>query len=202
MENKLFDHIDDRVKGIIFDLDGTLINSMPLHYESYNEALREFGITYDKSLFLSRAGIPTQLTFEFIREEYKIAGLDPVKATALKRDYYLENLHKIELIHDVFGLLKKYHGSLSMSIGTGGVNDSVYPALSHTGLDKLIDIIVTVDDITNPKPAPDTFLKCAELMQLRPEDCIVLEDGPSGIEAAKKGGFQVLDVRNYISIDF
>lgn len=196
--NKIFDAINASVRGLIFDLDGTLIDSMSLHYESYNYALQEYGIEYDKELFFARAGIPTDVTFRYIADQFNITELDPNKATLIKRGYYLKNLHKISIIEPVFEIVKYYHGKLPMGIGTGGYPDAVHAALKKTGLMEYFDPIITIADVERPKPYPDTFIKCALGIGVDPKDAIVFEDGPSGIKAAIDGGFQYIDVRDFI----
>lgn len=197
MENKKIT-IPPSVKGIIFDLDGTLINSMPLHFEAYCHVLSEYGVEYDWETFTGWAGIPSDRTFELIKERFNVNDMDVIQACEEKRRYYAGNVEKATIIEPIFQIAKEYFGRLPMSIGTGSHFEMANKSVKELGLDKYIPILVTYEDVEKPKPYPDTFIKCAELMDVAPEDCIVFEDGVPGIQAAEAAGMQVIDVRDYL----
>lgn len=190
--------VPSNVKGLIFDLDGTLIDSMPLHYEAYNHCLSPWNIDYSMELFLSRGGIPTRDTLLMIAQENKIQNFDLDKALTLKRAFVDDNLDKITLIEPVFEIVKEYHGKLPMSIGTGSNRATVNEMFERFGLGQYISHVVTATEVSNYKPDPETFLKCAELMGVTPADCVVYEDGAPGMEAAKTAGMSVIDVTKYL----
>ena len=190
--------IPSGVQGLIFDLDGTLIDSMPLHYDGYNHALKPWGVTYPKELFLSRAGIPTLDTMLLIAQENSLENFDPQEAMRRKRQFVESNLDRITLIEPIFQILKDHHGKLPISVGTGSNRDTVTRMFEMFDLDQWIPITVTATDVSHFKPHPETFLKCAELMNTDPADCLVFEDGIPGIEAARTAGMQVVDVTQYL----
>ena len=184
--------------AIIFDLDGTLLDSMPLHYEAYNDCLKKYGVHYPYELFISRGGIPTRDTFLMIARENAIVNFDVELAIRSKREFVDSRLHLIKPIDTTFNIMKKYHGVLPMSIGTGSNRQTVNEMYRLFELGTYIPISVTATDVSHFKPHPETFLRCAELMKVKPESCIVFEDGLPGIEAAKSAGMQVIDVKPYI----
>ena len=105
--------------------------------------------------------------------------------------------HLIKPIKPVVDIVKEQYGNLILAIGTGGHREAVERTLSATGLEKYFDIVVTANDVTNFKPHPETFLKCADMMKIEPSFIEVFEDGEFGIEAARKAGMQVTDVRSW-----
>ena len=101
-------------------------------------------------------------------------------------------------IEPVIALVQKYYGKIPMSVGTGGHREAVEKTLEIIGLRKYFDILVTANDVTKFKPHPETFLRCAELMNVAPADCEVFEDGDLGIEAARRAGMIATDVRGVV----
>lgn len=186
------------VKGIIFDLDGTLVDSMPLHLEAYNFAVAPYGISYTQEVFQSRAGMPTIATFERIAEDHGIADMDIELACARKREFFGQNLEKITLIEPVADVMRRSHGNIPMAIGTGSYRKTVDKVVNLFGLLDYIGHVVTADDVTRHKPEPETFLKCAQLLGIAPADCVVYEDGDPGVQAAIAAGMQVVDVRDHL----
>ena len=149
-------------------------------------------------IFLSRGGIPTRDTMKMIEEENNIAHFDINEALERKRKYLETNMDELTLIQPVFDIIKSYHGRLPMSVGTGSNRKTVNEMFELFSLGNYIDHVVTASEVIQFKPHPETFLKCAELMQIAPEDCIVFEDGKPGIMAAKAAKMQVIDVLAYI----
>jgi len=105
--------------------------------------------------------------------------------------------HLVKPIEPVAEIARKYYGKLPMAVGTGGHREAVEQTLIITGLRKYFDIIITANDVDNFKPHPETFLKCAELMNVEPEFCEVFEDGDLGLEAAQMAGMIATDVRSW-----
>ena len=106
---------------------------------------------------------------------------------------------EITVVTDV---VRKYHGVLPMSIGTGSTQIGARRTLSILGMEHYFNPIITADDVINFKPHPETFLKCAELMEVNPKDCVVFEDGILGMQAAEEAGMQLIDINDYYKLDF
>ena len=191
--------IDPKAKGLIFDLDGTIVDSMPIHYVAWKETALKYGIDLSVEMFESQAGVPIYATVE----KYNVIfnkNIDPREMGDAKEKMYEENLHKATMIEPVFDIIKKYHGKIPMSIGTGGGRYIAQKTVEMMGLDKYFNIMVTADDVQKFKPHPETFLRCAELMGVAPEDCIVFEDGKPGMKAAVDGGMMLVDVTKYYEV--
>jgi beta-phosphoglucomutase family hydrolase len=189
--------IDNKTRGLIFDMDGTLADSMPIHFKAWKLTAEENGFEYTHRQFLETAGMPTLKIVPAINKELGLS-LDPEKFSRRKEELFLENIKDVKLIEPVGDIVKRYYNKLPMSIGTGGKKDIAKLTLEILGFDKYFDIIVSAEDVVNHKPYPDTFLKCAELMRVEPEFCQVFEDGELGISAAKTAGMIVTDVRPYL----
>ena len=188
--------ISKKTKGLIFDMDGTLADSMPIHFKAWKLTAIENGFEYTEKQFLDTAGMPTLKIVPLINKELGLS-LDPVEFSRRKEELFLENIGDLKLIEPVADIVRKYHNILPMSIGTGGKKEIAELTLKMLGFDKYFDIIVSAEDVENHKPYPDTFLKCAELMNVPPEFCQVFEDGEMGLIAAERAGMIVTDVRPY-----
>ncbi|MEP2024961.1 MAG: HAD-IA family hydrolase [Reichenbachiella sp.] len=186
------------VKGLIFDLDGTIIDSMPLHHDGYNHALAPYRVHYPKDVFESRGGIPTKETMRAIAKDFGIKNFDMERALESKKEYVESNLDRIHLINPVFEIIKLNYGKLPMAVGTGSNRNVVNELFEQFSLSQYIQHVVTATEVTNYKPHPETFLKCAELIKVKPEDCVVFEDGKPGMQAAKAAGMKVVDVTKYL----
>lgn len=189
--------INNSTKGLIFDMDGTLADSMPMHFLAWKLTAAENGFEYTEKQFLETAGMPTFKIVTVINNELGL-NLDPVKFSKRKEEHFLNNIEDVKLIEPVADIVREYHNRLPMSIGTGGKKEIAKLTLRILGFEKYFDIIVSAEDVVNHKPFPDTFLKCAELMKVNPEFCQVFEDGEMGLTAAKRAGMIVTDVRPYL----
>ncbi|MGL1885456.1 MAG: HAD-IA family hydrolase [Reichenbachiella sp.] len=185
------------IKGLIFDLDGTILDSMPLHYKGYLHGLSQWNVHYPEEVFYTRGGIPTKTTFEMIAEENNIQNFDIEKALQLKREFVDTQLDKITLVTHVMDVIKEYHGKLPMAVGTGSNRNTVDHMFEMHGLGEYFEHVVTATEVSHHKPHPETFLKCAELIAIAPKDCIVFEDGKPGMVAAESAGMQVIDITKF-----
>jgi beta-phosphoglucomutase family hydrolase len=186
------------VKGLIFDLDGTLANTMPWHYQAWYKACLKFGIDMDMAFLRKYTGAPGWQIADAIIEKSSMRGIvSPEEIIKAKLDEFYTIQHNVTPIEPVTALVQKYSGRLPMSIGTGGHREAVEKTLEIIGLRTYFDIIVTANDVKKHKPHPETFLKCAELMRVPPAECEVFEDGDLGIEAAMRAGMIATDVRSW-----
>ena len=193
--------VPDHIKGLIFDIDGTLANTMPIHYKACQIVCRKYGFEFPLDYFLAKAGIPTHTTFKMLIDELGLKDLDANAIADEKEAVFLTLVHTATPIDVVVNVAKKYQGILPMALGTGANRELAENILKATGLTEMFEILITCDDVVNPKPAPDTFLKGADLMGIAPELCLVFEDGAPGIAAAMAGGMEVIDVRPYFSAE-
>ncbi|MFA8433169.1 MAG: HAD family hydrolase [Marinifilaceae bacterium] len=185
-------------RALIFDLDGTLANTIPMHYLAWTKAAQIHNFEFSKELFLECTGLPTYKIVEVLNQNYNLQ-LDPYHFSRLKEDFFRENMKDIQPIQPIVELIYRYHKILPMAVGTGGKKSIAIRTMEVLGLDQYISILVSSEDVKNHKPAPDTFLKCAELLEVPPQYCQVFEDGERGIQAAKNARMMVTDVRKFYS---
>ncbi len=195
---KMLHDIKPGIKGLIFDLDGTLADTMPYHFKGWKIASKKFGADIDTDFLRKHTGTPGWIIAEEIIKKCKLNGsvtIDQIMDEKLIE--FCKEQHLIKPILPVVKIVRKYHGKLPMAIGTGGHRETVERTLAITDLRKYFDIIITANDVENFKPHPETFLKCAEQMKIEPEFIEVFEDGELGIEAAREAGMIVTDVRSW-----
>ena len=186
------------VKGLIFDLDGTLADTMPFHFKSWEKACLKYGAHIDTNFLRKHTGSPGWIIAGEIIKDCGLNGsvtIDQIVNEKLEEFYSIQ--HLIKPIEPVTDIVKKYFGILPMAVGTGGHREAVERTLEITDLRKYFEIIVTANDVESFKPHPETFLKCAELMRVEPEFIEVFEDSELGIEAASKAGMRATDVRSW-----
>jgi beta-phosphoglucomutase family hydrolase len=186
------------IKGLIFDLDGTLADTMPYHFKGWKDACKKFGADIDTAFLRKHTGSPGWIIAGEIIKNCKLNGsvsIDQIMNEKLIQFYKVQ--HLVEPIIPVVEIVKKYYGVLPMAVGTGGHREAVERTLQITGLRKYFNIVVTANDVDNFKPHPETFLKCAELMKIEPEFIEVFEDGDLGIEAAIEAGMSATNVRSW-----
>ena len=126
--------------------------------------------------------------------------MDAEEIGHFKEREYEKIMHRMKPVEPVVELMKAYHGKLPMSVGTGGYRRLAWKTMEILGLEKYIDILVSCEDVTRPKPFPDTFLKCAKLMGVVPEVCQVYEDGVPGIQAASAAGMMSTLVTDFYDV--
>ncbi len=185
-------------EGLIFDLDGTLSDSIPLHLHTWQIVCKHYDCHFDENIITEITGMPTIRFAERVIAENNLQGVDPNELVSMKQQAFWDRSDLLKPIPVVVDLVHQYHGKIPIAIGTGASRQSADVQLNALGLDKYFDIIVSANDVSNHKPEPDTFLKCAELMQVAPEKCQVLEDGVLGMQAAKTAGMYLIDVRPYL----
>lgn len=186
------------IKGLIFDLDGTLADTMPYHFKGWKIACKKFGAEIDTEFLRKHTGSPGWLIADEIIKKCNLDGtvtIDQIVEEKLTEFY--KDQPKVKPILPVVEIVKKYYGILPMAVGTGGHREAVERTLEITGLRKYFDIIITANDVDNFKPHPETFLKCAGLMNIDPKFIEVFEDGDLGLEAALEAGMTPTDVRSW-----
>jgi beta-phosphoglucomutase family hydrolase len=193
--------IPQQAKALIFDLDGTIANTMPNHFKSWRKAVLPYGVDFNAELFMQLTGMPRRATIEKLNEMFG-TNMNPIEVGKVKETHFKTFVDLTEEISVVTDVIRKYHTILPMSIGTGSTNKGAKKTLEVIKMGSYFDIVITSDDILKHKPHPETFLKCAELMGVKPQDCVVFEDGILGMNAAKEAGIMVIDVNNYFKVKF
>ncbi|MEI6176786.1 MAG: HAD family phosphatase [Verrucomicrobiota bacterium] len=181
--------------AVIFDCDGTLVDSMPAHFEAWCEALALYGAggIFKEDVFMAMGGRPTRDIVVELNDEYDLR-LDPEAVAFAKREAFLKRLKTITLIDEVADFASSLRGKVPMAIASGGTRMVVEKILHVVGISDWFDEVVTVDDVPIGKPEPDVFLHAARLVGVLPAKCLALDDAPSGILAAERAGMQVIAI--------
>lgn len=185
------------VRGLIFDCDGTLVDSMPIHLSAWMETFVHFGEVCPPEFLPQYNGMPSRQIIAIFNAKFG-RSIDPTEF-AIEKDKRVEGpLRKVKPIEAVTAIVKNYRGKVPMAVASGGKRKSVIRSLDAIGMRDWFDAIVTADDPVAGKPEPDIFLEAARRIGVEPAGCQVFEDGDMGIEAAKRAGISVVDVREYL----
>ena len=171
----------------LFDCDGTIVDSMPLHYIAWKTTLAEYGCPFPEDLFYAWGGKPVD---EIISTLNAMNSLHmPVEEVGIrKEEMYFDLLPKLTAIAEVVEHIDDQHGRIPFAVVSGGRRNSVVRSLTTVGLLDRFETIVGAEDYVHSKPAPDAFLLGAERLGVAPADCLVFEDTDLGLQAATAAG--------------
>ncbi|CAM3038538.1 beta-phosphoglucomutase family hydrolase [Vibrio rarus] len=176
-----------RYQGVIFDMDGTLIDTMPAHVDAWQRTADEFGFEFDPQWLHSLGGMPSPKIVLEVNRRFGLQ-LDPVQVSGFKMLQFANNKNKGELIEITYQVLLQQMKHKKVAIGTGAQRDSAVDLLMARGVFDYFDAVVTATDVERHKPFPDTFLMAAEQMNCAAQHCVVFEDTLLGLQAAHAAG--------------
>jgi beta-phosphoglucomutase family hydrolase len=188
------------VQALIFDCDGTLADTMPLHWRAWETVLRRYPIEFNRERFYSLGGVPSRDILKLLSQEQGIA-IDAMAVAREKEAAYQPLICQVEPVNRVVGIARVNHGKLPMAIATGGLRRTIEQVLDHLEIRQLFDAIVTSEDVTRQKPAPDIFLEAARRLGVSPALCRAYEDTDLGLEAIRAAGMEAVDVRELIGLE-
>jgi len=180
-------------RAYLFDCDGTIVDSMPLHYIAWKTSLAEWNCVYEEKLFYAWGGRPIREIISLLNE---MQGLSmPVDVVATRKEaLYFELLPQLKPIPEVLEHIDLQHGRIPMAVVSGSRRNSVVGSLRATNLLDKFDTLVCAEDYQRGKPAPDGFLLAAERLGVPPSECLVFEDTELGIQAATAAGMASVKV--------
>jgi HAD superfamily hydrolase (TIGR01509 family) len=184
---------EKRYKGYIFDCDGTLADSMPVHYRAWLDIVEKHGGQMPEDLFYALGGWPSNKMVEFLNDRFG-TSLDPEIVAFEKEHLYVERIGTIQPIREVADFAREVEAFAKVSVASGGVLPVVTRTLETIGFKGFFSIIVTTEQVKRGKPFPDMFLEAARRMNVQPSDCLVLEDSTAGFEAATAAGMDYAKV--------
>lgn len=185
------------IEGLIFDCDGTLADTMPIHIAAWCDSFAARGVTCPEDFIQSVTGMPAEKIVAVFNQRYH-HRIDALACAAEKNRRARERLSEAVPIDPVVDIVRRCRGILPMAVASGGTRDNVILTLDVLGLADCFETIITADDPVKPKPDPDIFLEAARRMRVEPSHCQVFEDGDAGLEAARTAGMVATDIRPFV----
>lgn len=185
-------------KAIIFDCDGTLVDSMPVHFLAWHETITRYGIIFPEDRFYALGGMPSHRIIEMLAAEQGIA-IDANRVATEKEQAFLTRIDLLVPIQSVVQVASQYRGSKPIAVASGGFREIILQQLIQVNMANWFDTIVTAEDTVRHKPEPDVFLEAARRLGVEPESCLVFEDADLGVEAAKRANMNCIDIRTFFT---
>ncbi len=179
--------------GLVFDMDGTLADTMPTHFLAWSRSMAEHGIEFSEERFYALGGVPAPVIVEMLAREHGKAVDAHVIADA-KEALFLELLKDVQPVIPVRAIAEFHRKHIPMAVATGSPKWVAEKILTALGIRDWFGAVVGADDVINPKPAPDTYLRAAELIDVDPRRCHAFEDTELGMQAARNAGMEVIDI--------
>jgi len=184
-------------KGLIFDCDGTLADTMPLHWRAWQMITQRHRLHFPEDRFYSLGGVPSRDILKMLAEEQG-RSLDHIAIAHEKEEAYLPLMAQVEPIHAVVEIAKVHHGRIPMGVASGGTQKIIGQVLEHLKIRHLFNAVVTSEMVKNQKPAPDIFLEAARRIGVEPQSCRAYEDTDLGLQAIRAAGMEAVDVRKLL----
>lgn len=185
-------------KGLIFDCDGTLADTMPLHWRAWQVITDRHQLSFAEARFYELGGVPSRDILKMLAQEQGLA-LDHLAVAREKEAAYLPLIAQVEPINVVVGIVRENYGKMPMAVASGGTRKIIEQVLGHLGILKFFAAIVTSEDVVNQKPAPDIFLEAARRIGVPSQFCRAYEDTDLGLQAIRAAGMEGVDVRGLLT---
>lgn len=185
---------DPVIEGLLFDCDGTLVNSMPVWACNWVETCAEFGLDLDEARFYQLAGMTVEETLQQLCTEQGVQ-VDAEAFFARKDELAADAVKRVTEIYPVAQIAREAHGKFKMGVVSSGPRSMVEQFLEQTNLRHLFEVLVCAEDVTHHKPHPEPFLVAAERLNVQPSACRAYEDADAGIESVHRAGMSAVDVR-------
>ena len=185
-------------KGLIFDCDGTLADTMPLHWRAWSMITQRYDLHFPEDRFYSLGGVPARDILKLLAQEQG-RSLDHIAIAHEKEETYLTTLSQVEPIHAVVEIARANHGKIPMAVASGGTEKVIHLVLERLNIRQLFDAVVTSEMVKHQKPAPDIFLEAAKRIGVDPKFCRAYEDTELGMTAIRAAGMEAVDVREVIA---
>jgi beta-phosphoglucomutase family hydrolase len=181
-------------QALIFDCDGTLADTMPLHWQAWQDITRRYGLEFSEERFYQLGGVPSRDILKMLSDEQG-RPLDPLVASKEKEAAYMPHLPQVRAIEPIAKIVRENAGKLPMAVASGGLQEHINEVLEHLGLRQYFQAVVTSEFVKRQKPAPDIFLEAARRLGVLPQFCRAYEDTDLGLQAIRAAGMEAVDVR-------
>jgi beta-phosphoglucomutase family hydrolase len=190
--------LPEHIKGLVFDCDGTLADTMPMHWRAWQAIAVKYKLHFPEDRFYSLGGVPSRDILQMLAREQGLT-LDHIEAAHEKENVYLPLMAEVEPIHAVVEIAKANFGKIPMAVASGGTQPIIVGVLEHLKIRHLFDAVVTSEMVQNQKPAPDIFLEAARRIGVDPKFCRAYEDTDLGMQAIRSAGMDAVDVRELLT---
>lgn len=181
--------------GLVFDCDGTLADTMPLHWLAWSELASRHRLDFPETRFYALGGVPTRDILRMLSHEQNRPDIDPIALSHEKEELYFQHLAHVGPVESVVAIACEHRGVLPMAVASGGSRHAIHRILRHLNILEWFDAVVTHEDVTRQKPAPDIFLTAAQRIGVDPTRCRGFEDTDLGMQAIRAAGMDAVDVR-------
>ena len=182
------------IKALIFDCDGTLADTMPLHWRAWQAIASRHQFHFPEARFYALGGVPSRDIVKMLSAEQGLV-LDHLAVAREKEAEYQPLIAQVEPINAVVGVVRENHGKLPMAVASGGTRRTIEQVLERLGIRHLFKALVTSEDVVHQKPAPDIFLEAGRRLGVPPQFCRAYEDTDLGMSAIRAAGMEAVDVR-------
>lgn len=184
------------MKAIIFDMDGVIIDSEPMHKKIEVELLEELGGTVTEEEHMTYTGTTDEYMWSSFKKKFQLEPAVEDMITS-KKERFMDQIHTIPLVEGFEDVVKLFHDEgYLLALASSNNRSSVDQIIKQFDLEQYLEVSMSGEDIVNGKPAPDIFLKTAEKLKVEPEDCLVIEDAKNGVTAAKAAGMKCIGLDN------
>ena len=185
------------IKGLVFDCDGTLADTMPMHWRAWQVIAKKYKLHFPQDRFYALGGVPSRDILKMLAEEQGVT-LDHIQAAHEKENAYLPLMAEVEPIHAVVEIARENFEKIPMAVASGGTLPIIEQVLTHLKIRHLFGAVVTSEMVKNQKPAPDIFVEAARRIGVDPKFCRGYEDTDLGMQAIRSAGMDAVDVREIL----
>lgn len=190
--------LSQQFDALVFDCDGTLVNSMPAHYEAWCQALARHGLSLDEDRFYALGGVPAHRIVATLAKEQGVEDIDAEAFAVMKEQLFVECSAHVKEIAEVASIARAHYGKMPMAVATGSHREPAEKSLQRIGVINLFDAVVCAEDVEHHKPAPDVYLEAARRLDVDPRKCRAYEDTELGMQSAREAGMDVVNIWDLI----
>ena len=197
--------MENKIKAILFYMDGVLIDAKDWHYEALNKALKLFGMEISRYDHLTTFdGLPTKVKLQMLSKRYYLPEELHPFINDVKQSYTAELVYQRchPMFHHEYALSKLKQEGYKIAVCSNSIRKTIELMMDRAGLTSYLDLIVSNEDVTKAKPDPEMYQTAIRKFGVKPEECIVVEDNPNGIQAGKASGASILEVATVYDVNY